>query len=143
MKKQNGFTLVELMIVVAIIGILSAIAMPSYNDYVTRGKLPEATSALSDGRIKMEQFFQDNRTYDKNGDGTTCPPGIPAATTNFTYACNNLSPTTYTITATGIGSLSVFSYSIDQSNTKRTTALKAGWGTVPANCWITQKGGAC
>lgn len=135
MGKQRGFTLVELMIVVVVIGILASVAIPSYNNYSIRGKLAEGTSTLSDARVKMEQFFQDNRTYV----GGTCP----ATTTNFTYACSNLTATTYTITATGTGSLSVFSYSIDQSNTKQTTALKSGWGTVPANCWITSSGGSC
>lgn len=135
MSKQQGFTLVELMIVVVVIGILASLAIPSYSNYTIRGKLAEATSTLSDGRVKMEQFFQDNRTY-ANG---TCP----AATTNFTYACSNLTAATYTITATGNGNLSVFSYTIDQSNTKQTTALKSGWGTVPANCWITSSGGSC
>lgn len=135
MKTQKGFTLIELMIVVVVIGILASIGIPSYNDYVTRGKLVKGTSALSDGRVKMEQFFQDNRTYV----GGTCP----AATTNFTYACSGLSTTAYLITATGVGNLSAFSYTIDQTNTKQTTALKAGWGTVPANCWIMKKGDAC
>jgi len=79
MKTQKGFTLIELMIVVVVIGILASIGIPAYNDYVTRGKLVEATSALSDGRIKMEQYFQDNRTYV----GGTCP----AATTRFTFNC--------------------------------------------------------
>ena len=63
MKKNEGFTLLELLVVVAVIGILAAVSMPYYNDYTIRGKIAEATSALSDGRIKMEQFFQDNRTY--------------------------------------------------------------------------------
>jgi type IV pilus assembly protein PilE len=138
MKATDGFTLMELMIVVAVIGILAAIGFPSYNDYVTRSKIAEATSALSDGRIKMEQFFQDNRRYD---------PGVaPAATTYFTYA---LSPaptlTTYTLTATGIGSMAGFVYTINQNNAKQTTAAPAGWAAaaMPANCWITKKGGAC
>lgn len=131
MKTQKGFTLVELMIVVVVIGILASIGIPSYNDYVTRGKLVEATSALSDGRVKMEQFFQDNRTY---VGGTA-----PAETTNFTYAPSNLSTTTYTITATGKGNLSTFSYTIDQANTK-TSATP--WGNS-ATCWVTNKGGAC
>lgn len=135
MSKQQGFTLVELMVVVVIIGILATVAVPSFSNYSIRGKLAEATSALSDGRVKMEQFYQDNRTYV----GGTCP----AATSNFTYACSNLTANTYTITATGKSSLSVFSYTIDQTNTKQTTALKAGWGTVPANCWITSAGGSC
>lgn len=131
MKTQRGFTLIELMVVVAVIGILASIGIPAYNDYVTRGKLVEGTSALSDGRVKMEQYFQDNRTY---VGGTA-----PAETTNFTYAPSNLSTTTYTITATGKGNLSTFSYTIDQANTK-TSATPWGNG---ATCWVMKKGDAC
>lgn len=133
----RGFTLIELMIVVAIIGLLTMVAFPSYQDYVIRGKIAEATSALADGRVKMEQFFQDNKTYV----GGTCP----AATESFTYACSNLTASTYTITATGRAGSSVaaFIYTIDQANARRTTGLKAGWGSVPQNCWITKKGGTC
>lgn len=134
MEVQRGFTLIELMITVAVIGILMAVAVPAYTDHVTRGKLVEGTSALSDGRVKMEQFFQDNRTY------VGAP--APAATTHFSYVASNLSTTTYTITATGIGNLSTFSYSIDETNTKRTTHAPAGWG-APATCWLRNKGGEC
>ncbi|MGH8742788.1 MAG: type IV pilin protein, partial [Burkholderiales bacterium] len=63
MKTQNGFTLIELMTVVAVLAILAVIAVPAYNDYVTRGKIPEATSNLADLRVKMEQWYQDNRNY--------------------------------------------------------------------------------
>ncbi len=139
-RSHKGFTLIELMIVVVVVGILAALALPAYNDYVTRGKLVEATSALSDGRVKLEQFFQDNHTY-VGADAVGGP--CPAATTNFTYACSNLSRTTYTITATGRSALSSFSYTIDETNTKKTIGLAPGWGTTPANCWITKKGEAC
>lgn len=138
MKAQKGFTLVELMIVVAIIGILSAVAVPAYNDYVTRGKLVEATSTLSDGRVKMEQYFQDNRTY-LTASGT-CPATIPAATTNFTYACSNLNASQYTITATGRGGLSGFSYIINENNTHISDT--PSWGNS-TSCWIIKKGGGC
>lgn len=131
LPRQKGFTLMELMITVAIIGILASVALPSYNDYVRRGKLVEATSELSDGRIKMEQFFQDNRTYV----GGVCP----ADTVRFTFACDDLTTTTFTITATGVDDLSSFSYTIDQSNVK-TSATPWGDG---ATCWIMKKGDAC
>src|SRR5258708_6947981 len=58
-----GFTLIEVMIVVAIVGVLAAIALPNYSDYVKRSKIIEATSVLSDLRVRYEQFFLDNRTY--------------------------------------------------------------------------------
>ncbi len=132
---QKGFTLIELMIVVAIIGILAGIAMPAYTDYVTRGKLTEGVSALSDGRVKMEQFFQDNRTYS----GATAP----TATTNFNYALSSLGTASYIITATGRGSISDFSYTIDQTNTRATTAVRSGWGATTTACWQIKKGGSC
>ncbi|MDZ4203011.1 MAG: type IV pilin protein [Gallionella sp.] len=134
MKMQQGFTLVEIMIVVVIIGILSSIGFPAYTDYVTRGKVVQATSGLSDGRIKMEQFFQDNRTYAAG----TCP----AANEFFSFVCDNLSATTYTITATGTPSnLTDFSYSIDQDNVKRSTTPWSNGAEV--SCWIMKEGDSC
>jgi len=133
MKTNKGFTLIELMITVAVIGILLKVALPAYTDYVKRGKLVEGTSALSDGRVKMEQFFQDNPTTGYFGGPA------PTATTNFTYAASNLTPTTYTITATGIGSLVGFVYTINETNTK---ASNTPWGNN-ATCWVNKKGGAC
>ncbi|MFA5371492.1 MAG: pilin [Sideroxydans sp.] len=138
MKQQNGFTLVELMVVVVVIGILASVAIPAYQDYVTRGKLTEATSNLSNARVKMEQSFQDSRTYDPFGDGTTCPGAIALSSDNFNYACSNLSNSTYLISATGTGGLSSFGYSINQDNVK---SSNTPWGN--GTCWITSKGGSC
>jgi type IV pilus assembly protein PilE len=126
---SRGFTLIELMIAVAVVGILTAIAIPSYQDYVRRGAIEEATSSLSSGRTAMEQFFLDNRTYA----GGPCP----ANTDRFGMLCA-FTPTAYVITATGTGAMATFVYTINQRNL-RTTA--GPWGT--GNCWIDHKGQTC
>lgn len=131
MKHAKGFTLIELMIVIAVIAILAGIGLPAYGDYVKRGKLVDATTQLSDGRVKIEQYFQDNRTYV----GGPCP----ATTKYFTIACSALTTTTYTITATGRNDLSAFDYTINESNLKTSNTP---WGNG-ASCWIMRKGLAC
>src|SRR5262245_4414981 len=134
MKRSSGFTLVELMIVVGIVAFLAAVAYPAYTNYVIRGKLAEGQAALSQGRIRMEQFFQDNRTY---VGGPT-----PAATTNFTFSHDPAATATgYTLKATGIAGATGFVYSIDQTNTKRTHQAPSGWSAAgmpatPVTCWI-------
>jgi type IV pilus assembly protein PilE len=139
---NNGFTLIELMIVVAIIGILSAIALPAYNDYITRSRISEAVSGLSDMRVKMERHFQDNRTYAGACVANTQAP-LPTATATFTFSCPVLSATAYTVTATGAGTMASFIFTIDQDNVRQTNSVPAGWALPGTNCWVLKKGGAC
>ena len=134
--QQTGFTLIELMIVVAVIGILAAIAIPNYSEYIKRGKAAEATSNLATLRVKMEQYFQDNRTYI----GGACSPTSGAQ--YFTYTCSAApTATAYTLKATGITAkgMANFEFTLNQSNTK-TSKFD---GTVGTTCWLTKKGGAC
>ena len=140
--KSGGFTLIELMVVVVVIAILSAIAIPQYNDYVTRSRIPMATSTLADMSVRMEQYFQDNRTYKAvpaEGGGDSSPP-CPANTQYFTFSgCPSESATTYTLTATGTGAMNGFTYTINESNTMTSTT---SWGTSD-NCWVVSKNGGC
>lgn len=141
MKASRGFTLIELMIAVMIVGILVGIAIPAYTGYVQRSKITEATSNLAKLRANMEQWYQDNRTY---LNGAACGAAMPASTEvkSFSFSCA-ASANAYTITATGTGGMSGFSYAIDQSNNKMTASLPADWGVPPATCWATNKGGVC
>ena len=143
-SSRAGFTLIELMVTVAIIGILAAIAIPYYGDTVTRGKIIDGTTKLGDYRTQMEKYFMDNRTYIAAG---ACAAPIAPATGNddFTLACVPAAgpPESYVITATGIPArgMTGFVYTVNQSNAKTSTG-PGGKYTNP-NCWAVRKDGSC
>jgi type IV pilus assembly protein PilE len=142
MRRHTGFTLIEVMIVVAIIAILSAIAVPNYSEYVIRSRITDAISGLAGMRVKMEQYFQDNRTYVGACTTTSIAP-LPSAN-YFDFTCSNLSGSAYTVTATGTatGPMNGFAYTINQVNTRATTGVKTGWSN--GNCgWVMKKDGSC
>jgi type IV pilus assembly protein PilE len=140
-RKSTGFTLVELMVTVAIVAIIAAIAVPAYTDYVQRGKITEAHSTLSSLRLAAEKWFADNRTY---------VPGTPNWTTvsgtqYFTYSCGTPTTTTFTCTATGAAGKGMggFAYTINESNVRTSTFTGlSGWNNS-TTCWVKRKGETC
>lgn len=137
--------MIELLTVVAVMGILASIALPAYRDYVVRGKFVEASANLSDFRVRMEQFYQDNRRYDAAGGG--CGVAVPSGgnARYFTYACGvGAAPAqTFTATATGTGDMAGFAFTVNQLNARATTAVPAGWSGSGAGCWVRRKDGTC
>jgi type IV pilus assembly protein PilE len=134
--KAKGFTLIELMIVVAIVAILASVALPAYTDYVRRSQVQEATAELSNLRIRLEQYFQDNRNY-----GTAnCADGVPVVNFNipgrFGYVCALANGgQAYTLTATGNLDRAVgHVYTLTNANARATTTFKGG--AVNRACWL-------
>ncbi|MEN9656862.1 MAG: hypothetical protein RL571_327 [Pseudomonadota bacterium] len=135
MQHTRGFTLIEVMITVAIIGILASIAVPSYQDYVMRSRLLEPQSKLSERRVQLEQFFMNNRTYL----GFQCKQDA-VGSENFNLDCSNLQANQYTLTAKGIGRMNGFTLSLDDQGIKATPDAPSGWATS-SSCWISKKSG--
>jgi type IV pilus assembly protein PilE len=96
-KRSSGFTLIELMIVVVIIGILAGIAYPSYEEYLTHSKRSDAKAALLQAQMAQEKYRANHVTY-----GTLEQIGISSLSPDgyYTIAVSNPTSTTYTITAT-------------------------------------------
>lgn len=134
------------MITVAIVAILAAVALPSYTSYVLRGQLPEAMTYLSDYRVKMEQYYQDNRSYGTAAcaDGTGAPAWntfAPAGAKYFSFSCALGADTqSYALTATGIGARTTgYVYGFASVNSAKSTTRFAG-AAVNKACWAAQAG---
>ncbi|MDB5839954.1 MAG: type 4 pilin N-terminal cleavage/methylation protein, partial [Herminiimonas sp.] len=156
-----GFSLIELMVTVVIIGILAAVVIPSYRDHIRRGTLPQAFATLSDMRVKLEQFYQSNRRYGTVGptvgpivpcanDGTGPKIDFTAASAptsgRFTYSCRLTGTTAfpdqaYELMAVGSTGPAVgHIFTLDSNNVRSTTMFKGD--VVSRQCWLVV-GGEC
>jgi len=135
---RNGFTLVELLVVIVIVGILSAIALPSYQTYMTEAKMAEPGPILSEIKVKAEQFFGDRRTY-TDFCNTNAYNSAIANLEYFGAACVS-DADGFTITFTGaLGGVTGMEYSINELD-ERASVVN---GNTMA-CWQrNESGGGC
>lgn len=130
---QRGFTLIEVMIVVVIIGILSAIAMPLYTQYIQNARRAEARALLMDNAQYMQRFYTQNGSFVRTLAGTA--PVLPN-TANTYYDFDNddatLTTTTYTVRATPKGAMAS-----DKCGrlTLTNTGVRGSANLTAAECW--------
>jgi type IV pilus assembly protein PilE len=149
-NNKKGFTLIELMIVVAVIGILSAIAMPSYKEYVARSRRAEVRTILLEAVQWMERHYTENLKYDSNTAGTAVADLFPANLKQsprdgggvYAIAVSAATARTYTITATRLGSMAADKcgdYQITnigvKSNPNYSTSAYSSAAAAASACW--------
>ncbi|NWB83327.1 type IV pilin protein [Pseudomonas gingeri] len=146
-RTQSGFTLIEMMITVAIVAILAAIALPAYNSYITKSNLKSAEADLVALSLNLENYYQKQLVYPASsasgvtqiqcvllGGPLTCTSPtsgwLPSQTSNFSYSFSSTA-TTYTVTATGTGAtVSGCVLTLDQSNNRNISSCS------PYNSWL-------
>ena len=132
-QKTSGFTLIELMVTVAIVGILAAVALPSYRSSVLKSARSEGKAALLEAATRQEQYYLDNKTYTAvmTALGLSADPYI---TEGGSYSVDAVATaTSYTLTATPQGGQTD---DTDCANlTLTSNGVKGASGTDTADCW--------
>lgn len=141
-KASPGFTLIELMVVTAIVAILAAVALPAYQDYTVRARISAATALLKEARQRMEVRYGDERSYATPGGA--CHVGtFDDDDSQFRLSCQASNQgQAFVVTATGQLGMTGFAYTINEAGVETTTALPAGFSpaSLPVNRFIGRRG---
>lgn len=116
---QQGFTLIELMVVVVVIGILAMITLPAYQNYIKRSQARVAGADLVALSAAMENRFQRQLNYTG---ATTSNVNWQQASANFTISIDSLTDSAYTLTATGTGTMADCTLTLTQAGVRAVTA---------------------
>lgn len=139
-RPQQGFTLIELMVVVAIVGILAAIAYPSYSSYIARGRRADAQKALLEAMQYMQRYYVANNTYETAAGNNTAPdlptglktsPASGSGTISYNISVSSASTTGFTLQAAPTGPMAKDSCG---TLTLASTGVRNADGDV-STCW--------
>lgn len=132
-SKLRGFTLIELMIVVAVIAVLAAIALPSYRQYVQRGDRAAAMAALLQNGNWMQQQYTINNAYPIAGATLPVPKSPPSGTTKYNLSISAGAGSTYTLQAAPAGTADKCgTFTLDNTGLRN---VSGGATATSADCW--------
>lgn len=124
-RNNSGFTLIELVVTIAIVAILAAIALPSFANQMRKSRRAEAISAMQNAQLSLERWRVDHANYGSSG------TAFPSLTTyNFAITATVAAPNDYTITATPQGDQTK-----DKCGTMTITKTGATVTKAPSDCW--------
>jgi len=139
----RGFTALEVLVAVTIVGVLASLVVPSYGTYMARSRVLDAAMRLGDQRARMEQYFLDRRSYVDAAGSCGATPLASGAGDAFDVACS-ATTSTYRVTATGraAGGMAGFAYTVDETGARATVSVPQGW-TRTIDCWTARPDGSC